>query len=47
MKDKEFRARYLVLFDMVNILVELCQNKFATLATTSRKDVIAWSFYPF
>lgn len=35
-KDPEFRAHYMVLYDLVNILVSLGQQKFAQLATTAR-----------
>ena len=34
--DKDFRQRYLVLYDMVNILVNMCQDKFSVLATATR-----------
>ncbi|KAI0339768.1 hypothetical protein BDW22DRAFT_1360779 [Trametopsis cervina] len=34
-KDPQFRARYLVLYDLVNILVGFAQQKFAQLATTA------------
>ena len=34
--DKDFRQRYLVLYDMVNILVNMCQDKFSVLATAAR-----------
>lgn len=35
--DEKFRARYLALYDMVNILVNISQAKFSVLATTARK----------
>ena len=34
---ENLRARYLVLYDMVNVLVNLSQAKFSVLATTTRK----------
>jgi hypothetical protein len=34
--DKDFRQRYLVQYDMVNILVNMCQDKFSVLATAAR-----------
>ena len=34
--DKDIRQRYLVLYDMVNILVNMCQDKFSVLATAAR-----------
>jgi hypothetical protein len=34
--DKDFRQRYLVLYDMVNVLVNMCQDKFSVLATVAR-----------
>lgn len=34
--DNDIRQRYLVLYDMVNILVNMCQVKFSVLATTAR-----------
>lgn len=37
--DEDFRSRYLVLYDMVSKLVEIGQNKFSVLATTTRKLV--------
>ncbi|KAI0093110.1 hypothetical protein BDY19DRAFT_989781 [Irpex rosettiformis] len=40
-KNPQFRAQYLVLYDMVNILVSLGQQKFAQLATTAPH----WSQY--
>ena len=36
LRDEEFRSQYLVLYDMVNMLVNLCQHKFSVLAATSR-----------
>ena len=38
--DKDMRQRYLVLYDMVNILVNMCQIKFSVLATTTRAFAI-------
>lgn len=43
------RKQYLVLYDLVNIIVDVNQQKFAQLATTARKsshmsDVCAMSF---
>lgn len=37
-KDPDFRARYLELYDHVNKLVDVGQNKFALLATTARES---------
>ena len=36
-KHENLRSRYLVLYDMVSKLVEIGQNKFSVLATTTRK----------
>ena len=36
-KDPQFRAQYLVLYDLDNVIVGLGQQKFAQLATTARK----------
>lgn len=36
-KDANLRSRYLVLFDMVSKLVDISQNKFSVLATTTRE----------
>ena len=38
--DKDMRERYLVLYDMVNILVNMCQVRFSVLATTARAFAI-------
>ncbi|KAG7446329.1 uncharacterized protein BT62DRAFT_968061 [Guyanagaster necrorhizus] len=35
LQDEEFRSQYLVLYDMVNVIMTLCQHKFAVLAATS------------
>lgn len=35
--EPAFRAQYLVLYDLVNVLVGYGQQKFAQLATTARK----------
>lgn len=35
--DEKFRVRYLALYDMVNVLVNISQAKFSVLATTARK----------
>lgn len=35
--DESFRARYLALYDMVKVLVNISQSKFSVLATTARK----------
>ena len=38
LKSKEdLRSRYLVLYDMVNIVTDLLQSKFAVLAKTTRE----------
>ena len=34
--ESDFRSQYLVLYDLINILVDICQQKFAQLATTAR-----------
>lgn len=34
--DPDMRARYLVIYDMVNDLVTMSQNRFSVLATTTR-----------
>ena len=34
--DPDMRARYLVVYDMVNDLVTMAQNRFSVLATTTR-----------
>lgn len=39
-KDENLRTRYLVLYDTVNVLVNLTQAKFAVLATTTRKTAL-------
>jgi len=39
--DKDMRERYLVLYDMVNIIVNMCQVKFSVLATTARAFAIS------
>lgn len=38
--DKDMRDRFLVLYDMVNVLVEMSHAKFSVLATTTRKLLI-------
>jgi hypothetical protein len=38
-KDAAFRAQYLVLYDLINILVNFGQQRFALLATTARTFV--------
>lgn len=40
--DKDFRQRYLVLYDMVNILVNMCQDKFSVLATAARAFTVLY-----
>lgn len=37
-KDANIRAKYLVLYDIVNIVAQAGQSKFALLATTARKQ---------
>jgi hypothetical protein len=37
-KHEDLRSRYLVLYDMVSTLVEIGQNKFSVLATTTRES---------
>jgi hypothetical protein len=39
-KREDLRSRYLVLYDMVSKLVEIGQNKFSVLATTTRECVL-------
>jgi hypothetical protein len=34
--DPHIRERYLVLYDMVNVLVKMSQDRFSVLATTTR-----------
>jgi hypothetical protein len=41
--DESLRSRYLVLYDMVNVLVNTSQAKFSVLATTTRKAQFLWS----
>jgi hypothetical protein len=36
-KHEDLRSRYLVLYDMVGKLIEIGQNKFSVLATTTRQ----------
>lgn len=36
-KNENLKSRYLVLFDMVSKLVDIGQNKFSVLATTTRE----------
>lgn len=36
-KDTQFRAQYLVLYDLVNIIADVNQQKFALLATSARE----------
>ena len=38
-KNEDLRSRYLVLYDMVSKLVEIGQNKFSVLATTTRECI--------
>jgi hypothetical protein len=38
--NKDFRQHYLALYDIVNILVNICQVKFSVLATTARAFVV-------
>lgn len=45
-KDAQFRAQYLVLYDLVNVIVGLGQQKFAQLATTARKCCRICSTWP-
>ena len=40
--DRDFRERYLVLYDMVNILVNMCQDKFSVLATAARAFTVPY-----
>lgn len=40
-KDDSLRSQYLVLYDLVNILVDLSQTKFSLLATTTRMAQIS------
>ena len=40
--DKDIRQRYLVLYDMVNILVNMCQDKFSVLATAARAFTVPY-----
>jgi hypothetical protein len=40
-KNDGLRSRYLILYDMVNELVNMSQSKFSVLATTTRKDQIS------
>ena len=42
MDDKDIRQRYLVLYDMVNILVNMCQDKFSVLATAARAFTVPY-----
>lgn len=39
-KDESLRSQYLVLYDLVNTLVDLSQRKFSLLATTTRTSRI-------
>jgi hypothetical protein len=41
--DKDIRQRYLVLYDMVNILVNMCQDKFSVLATAARAFTVLYN----
>ena len=36
--DVAIRSRYLILYDLVNLLVNMSQQKFSVLAITTRKD---------
>lgn len=38
-KDAQFRAQYLVLYDLVNTIVNVNQQKFAVFATTARMSL--------
>lgn len=40
--DTDIRRRYLVLYDMVNILVNMCQDKFSVLATAARAFTVPY-----
>lgn len=40
--DQDIRQRYLVLYDMVNILVNMCQDKFSVLATAARAFTVPY-----
>lgn len=40
--DRSIRDHYLVIFDMVNVLVNMSQARFSVLATTTRK--LNWIF---
>ena len=40
--DEDIRQRYLVLYDMVNILVNMCQDKFSVLATVARAFTVPY-----
>lgn len=35
--DRSIRDHYLVIYDMVNVLVNMSQSRFSVLATTTRK----------
>lgn len=39
-RDDKFRAEYLVLYDLVNTIVDVNQKKFALLATTARTSLL-------
>ena len=40
--DTDIRRQYLVLYDMVNILVDMCQDKFSVLATAARAFTVPY-----
>ena len=46
-KHEDIRARYLVLYDMVSKLVEIGQNKFSVLATTTREFIPVLKMKPY
>jgi hypothetical protein len=44
-KDPKLRSKYLVLYDLVNNIVDVNQRKFALLATTARKHLASTHMY--